>query len=340
MVDREAVGGAEEGRGVEVEHALATLDEATGRTEAEGAARVKVQRGTLEDVTEHGRPITRSERAGRVVRRTVLHEEGRRTLQLQVENTTARTEGAEGGAETGAEGGRTGEGQAVDDGVDGKGLGRRDARVLAGGPSTDARDAARSHVELVRREGAPVVGEVDGDVGAVGDVRSAGERDVVTRDRGHRPVAGEADRVDHGGAQGDARRRRQGHHVVGRSVGDRGDAGNGEHVAHQETVSLAVSRVIGEDVAADRAIGRAVGASTLRRDVREEGRVIETEVGQAIAGRAAGQAGEEHRGVSVAAAERTDFQEQRLSRIRTEFDATRAELLGHGGDALGHGAGR
>ena len=339
MVDREAVGGAEEGRGVEVEHALATLDEATGRTEAEGAARVKVQRGTLEDVTEHGRPITRSERAGRVVRRTVLHEEGRRTLQLQVENTTARTEGAEGGAETGAEGGRTGEGQAVDDGVDGKGLGRRDARVLAGGPSTDARDAARSHVELVRREGAPVVAEIDRDVGTVGDVRATGQGQVVADDRSHRPVAGEPGAGD-GGAQGDACRRRQGHDVVGGAVGDRGDAGNGEHVAHQETVSLAVSRGRREDIAADRAIGGAVGAGSLRRDVREEGRVIETEVGQAIAGRAAGQAGEEHRGVSVAAGERTDFQEQRLSRIRTEFDATRAELLGHGGDALGHGAGR
>ena len=42
----------------------------------------------------------------------------------------------------------------------------------------------------------------------------------------------------------------------------------------------------------------------------------------------------------IAAAERADFQEQRLGRVRTEFDPTGAKLLGHGGDALGHGARR
>ena len=341
MVDRETVGGAEVGRGVEVEHALATLDEATGGIETEGAARVKVQRGPLEDVTEHGRTSARSERTGRVVRRTILDEEGRRTLQMQVEDTTARTEGAEGGAETGAEGGRTGEGQAVDDGVDGKGLGRRDAGVLGIGPGADAGYAARGHVELVGRQGAPVVTETHGDGCRTtrGDCRASGEGDIITRDRAHGPVTGESESGDIG-PERDTYHRGQRHHVVADGMIGRRDAGNRDHVADQEAVSLAVSRVIGEDVAADRAIGRAVCSGSLDAVGRDVVRGIQAKIGDAVAGRDAAESGEEHRGVSVAAAERTDFQEQRLSRIRTEFDATRAELLGHGGDAFGHSAGR
>ena len=323
LVDRKAVGGTEVGRRVEVEQTVATLHEAAGSTETEGATRVEVQRGTEEHVAEHRRTVARSERTGGVSRRTILHEEGRRALQLQVKDATAGAKGTEGGSEARANRRRTREGQGVDHGVRLERDRRGDARVLASHPAADAvaEGTQRGGVELVRREGAPVVREVDGEVGSRGDSRPAGERDVITDNRSHGPITREAQASDIG-AEGDASGRSQGHHIVTHGVISRRDAGDRDHVAHQEAISLTGGGVIREDVTPDGAIGHAIGAKALCRGVREVVDGTDAQVSEAVTGRAASQTGEEHGGMAVAAAERADIQEQRLGGVWTELDTT------------------
>ena len=184
LVDRKAVGGTEEGRRVEVEQTVATLDEAAGSTETEGATRVEVQRGTEEHVAEHRRTVARSERTGGVSRRTILHEEGRRALQLQVEDATAGAKGTEGGSEARANRRRTREGQGVNHGVRLERDRRGDTCILTSHPAADvvAKGAHRGGVKLVRREGSPVVGEAEGNARARRDGCSARERDIVSND--------------------------------------------------------------------------------------------------------------------------------------------------------------
>ena len=117
--------------------------------------------------------------------------------------------------------------------------------------------------------------------------------------------------------------------VDGREIRDRDD------VAHQEARALARGGGVGEHVAADGDVGRAVGAAALRAAVGEEARVADAEIGDAVAGGRAGEAGEHERGVVVAAADRAEVEQERLRRVRAQLDATGAVLGIEGRDAFG-----